>query len=342
MEHGLRVPVGLVEIKGVFACLAVVGDHPLVVDAGRVALVFYARLHVGKLPHGLSPQPRPLLDGPPVALVAHSLVFFGVVSARNVVFLVVQRVGVLHGAAAAPVFRHTHGRAPRVAAGVVEELGGVCLGVLPACVFVPGNEVGAPQVARLVYAGGKGGKPGGVEPVVEVVELAYHRQRVVVFAEPLAVAHEHLVEYPPEAHRRVVHLLVDHLVQRLAGVVGHVVYVARIVVAAGAAQGYLAPQHNAPLVAQVVDGFALRIVRQPHHRCPALHDELHVGFVLAAAHGAAVALEVFVAVEAVEGVWPSVEHEAALGVDAERAQPGVLRHAVYHLLPAHQLNPDIV
>ncbi len=127
----------------------------------------------------------------------------------------------------------------------------------------------------------------------------------------------------------MVHLLINHFAHGKPGVVAHVTDISGEEVAARTAERYLAPQYNPRSVAQVVYGFAVRIVGETHCGCSHRTYKLHVAPVFLGGQRRANALEVVVAVESVQVVWPSVEREAPVGVNRKAAQPERLAHFVY-------------
>ena len=126
----------------------------------------------------------------------------------------------------------------------------------------------------------------------------------------------------------MVHLLINHFAHGKPGVVAHVTDISGEEIAARTAERYLAPQYNPRSVAQVVYGFAVRIVGKTHCGCPYGTYKLHISPVFLGGQRRADTLEVVVAVESVQVIWPSVEREAPVRVNREAAQSERLAHLV--------------
>ena len=327
VEHGCFGPVGLIEIIYVLACFPVVGHHALVVDAVAVALLAYGGLHVGELPDGLAPEPRAVLDGTPIAFVREQLELFGM-TAR----FVVTRVVVVFDASCIAVFGYAERLSVFGGADTAEKFGCGRLGIGLAEIFVQCHQVGTAGKPGVVdTADGKRSEAARVGLFVECVDGLDKFHWIVVGPET-AVVDEYLVEYTPEADGRMIEILIYHFEGDPARVVFEslIVEIAGEVVAAGTAQRYFAPEDDALFVAHSVDGLRLRIVGQSHHGGAGLHEQLHVGLMVGVGQSAALAVHVFMSVEAAEGIARAVEEEAEICVHMKIAQSGALVNTIGH------------
>ena len=321
VDKGLVAEPCLVGIEGILLILTVEGHKALMVLAVFAALIPGVSAKVEHIPHMGSPHKLPgeqLLDQ---LLMVVGLVFLGVITLGGVGGMPVQRF--------AAILRTANGNIGVLSVEVIEP-GAVHRGVtaVPAKIVVVGNHVRNLDVGRIDGTGRNrrnGGQSGLVHFVAQIVE------DVVVFQQiGVSVAlHGNLIGQAPNHDGGVIIVLRNqfgHLGNGVFPAGGHVV----------GDVGNFCPDHQALLVAQVIEILIMLIVGKPDGGAANFANQFDIFFMIFLAQRIALAPAVLVSGNAPEGILFPVEDKAVLRVDTEATAAKMRRNGIQNYLSIQQ------
>lgn len=143
------------------------------------------------------------------------------------------------------------------------------------------------------------------------------------FARVVIVFESQFVKQAPHHDRGVIEILLDQLAQLLFGVV-----IKRGCVIDLVDQSKFSPDHQAVLVAEVIEIIRVLIVSEADRIGPHFQNEGHVLIMLCLADGPSHIQSILVAVDAVERIRMAIKKKSALGIDMEITEPQGLRDLV--------------
>ena len=305
VHKGFLSPVGLVQVEGVLLDLAVKGNKALLVFAVLSAFIPAVGGKVEHIPDVSGPQPGTVGDHFGDMFMEHALVGLGVVALFGMGGLV-GRVGV--GA----VLAETDAAVGIFGVIVVKEfIVLVQVPQIPAEIEIVTVHIGDLQDGTGDFQHkdvGHGGGPGGVQLVGQIVEGAVVFQQLLVHR----AGGGNLVGEAPHGDAGMVVVLDDELLHLAQGVGPAVMHVHGDV-------GDLGPDHQALLVAEVVEGLGVLIVGQPDGIGTHLEDQGQVLLHHLFGDGNAHPLAVLVTGDAPQRVGAPVEEETLLRVNLEFA-----------------------
>ena len=305
VHKGLLAPVGLIQVEGVLLDFAVKGNKALLVFAVLAALVPAVGSKVEHIPDVGSPQPGPVGNHFGHVLMEDALVGLGIVTLFGMGSLV-GRIGV--GA----VLAEADAAVGILGVIVVKEfIVLVQVPQIPAEIEVIAVHIGDLQDGagdlQHEYVGHSGG-PGGVQLVGQIVEGAVVFQQLLVHR----AGGGDLVGEAPHGDAGMVVVLDDEFLHLAQGVGPAVMHVHGDV-------GNLGPDHQALLIAEVVEGLGVLIVGQPDGIGTHLEDQGQVLLHHLFRDGNTHPLAVLVAGDAPQRVGPAIEEETLLRVNLEFA-----------------------
>ena len=315
VDKGLfLVPVRLVEIESVLFGLPVKGHQALLVLAVLAALIPSIGGEVENVPDVGRPQPGALLDHTQNVLMVHSLIALGIVALFRIRRLIL-------GIGIGTILAETNAAIRILRVILVKKL--VILfqfPQVPAKVQIVAVHVGDFQNGAVDLQHeyiGHGGGAGAVQLMAQVI------QRPVVFQQFLIhrTCGGNLIGKTPYRNGRVIVVLHHQLLHLGKGVGTAICHVH------GNVRDFR-PDHHTVLVAEVIKLLRVLIMGKAQGIAAHLTDDFHIPPVVLHGQGVTHALAVLMPGAAPQGIAPSVQNKALLGIYLEFAAAKAGRHPV--------------